>query len=108
MRALRERPRVTVAKGLAVLLVFALGIAFAGVVSDDEPAVPVATVRALDRAAQAAEDNGRDLRQARENMERLDRRIAALERRLRASGARNRRLTRSLRSARRQIRQLEP
>ena len=108
MRALREHPRVTVAKGLAVLTVFALGIAFAGVLSDDEPDVPPATASALERARSAADTRAGDLAEAREEVERLEKRVASLERRLRTSASRNRRLVRALRGARRQIADLQP
>lgn len=108
MRALRERPRVTVAKALAVLVVFGVGAGFASLISDDEPAVPAATATALERARSAADDRGADLTAAREEVERLGDREAALERRLRASGSRNRRLVRALRGARRRLTQLQP
>ncbi len=108
MRALREHPRVTVAKGLAVLTVFALGIAFAGVISEDEPDVPPATATALERARSAAGTRADDLAKTRAEVERLEKRVAALERRLRASASRNRRIVRALRSARRQVAELEP
>ena len=108
MRALREHPRVTIAKGLAVLLVFGLGAAFAGVLSDDGPDVPPETASALERARSAADSRAGDLADAREEADRLERRVASLERRLRRSGARNRRITRALRAARRQIAELEP
>ena len=108
MRALRERPRVTVAKFLVTALVFVLGLAFAGALSEDKPDVPSATATALERARGAAETRAGDLAETREQAGRLEKRVAALERRLRASTSRNRRLTRALRSARRQIRELEP
>lgn len=108
MRALRERPRVTVAKLLSVLLVFALGAAFAGVISDDKPDVPPRTAAALDRAERAASTGSDRLAETRDDVNRLERRVAALERRLRASGSRNRRLTRALRSARRRLADLQP
>jgi Tfp pilus assembly protein PilO len=108
MRAVRERPRVTIAKFLAIALVFVLGIAFAGVLSEDEPDVPPATATALERARGAADTRAADLAEARERTEQLEKRVALLERRLRASGTRSRRLTRALRSARRQISELEP
>lgn len=108
MRALRERPRVTVAKALAFLVVFGAGAGFASLLSDDEPAVPPATATALERARSAADDRAGDLTSARGEVERLEDRVAALERRLRASGSRNRRLVRALRGARRRLAQLQP
>jgi len=108
MRSLRERPRVTVAKLLAVGFVFALGIAFAGVISEDKPDVPPATAAALERARSAAKGGADRVAETEGDVRRLERRVASLERRLRTAGSRNRRLTRSLRSARREIRRLEP
>jgi hypothetical protein len=108
MRSLRERPRVTVAKLLTITLLFALGIAFGGVISEDEPDVPPATAAALERARGTAGARADRLAEARAEAGRLERRVAVLQRRLRASGSRNRRLTRALRGARRQIRELAP
>ena len=106
MRALREKPRLTIAKGLATLLVFLAGIAFAGAVADD--GVPPGTAAALTRAERAAQTRSDRLAEAAGEVERLEDRLRASRRRLRASGARNRRLTRALRSARRRVNQLEP
>jgi hypothetical protein len=100
MRSLREKPRVTVAKLLAVILVFVAGIAFAGVVSEDEPEVPPGTAAALTRAERAAETRSGRLVEASE-------RAQLLEKRLRASGSRNRRLRQARSRARRQVRKLE-
>ena len=108
MRALREQPRVTVAKFLAIAFVFVLGLAFAGVLSEDKPDVPPATATALERARSAADTRAGDLAETRDQAERLEKRVAALERRLRVGASRNRRLTRALNGARRQIRELEP
>lgn len=108
MRALRETPRLTIAKLLAVILVFAAGMAFAGAVSEDEPEVPPGTAAALARAERAAQTRADRLAEAADDTERLEARVRALQRRLRASGARNRRLARALRSARRRIAALEP
>ena len=55
MRALRERPRATVAKGAALLLVFLLGMAVAGLISDSGEDVPGSTQQALERAERAAQ-----------------------------------------------------
>lgn len=103
MRALRERPRVTVAKGLAVVLVFLLGVGFASAMSDDEPNVPPATARALERAETAAGASSDRLAEAEAEVRRLERRVTTLERRVRAREATNRRLRRALRSARREL-----
>ena len=103
MRALRERPRVTVAKFVAIGLVFLLGMAFAVAVSDDEPKVPPATAKALDRAERAAHTRGNQLEEDAQRVDRLERRVSLLERRLRVSGSRNRRLSRALRTARRRL-----
>jgi len=108
MRALREQPRLTVAKLLALILVFTAGIAFAGAVSDDEPEVPPGTAAALTRAERAAQTRSDRLAEAAGEVERLEARVLASQGRLRASRARNRRLTRALRSARRRVAQLEP
>ena len=108
MRALREHPRVTIAKGLAVLLVFGLGIAFGVLLSGDGQDVPPETATALERARSAAGTRADDLAEARAEVARLERRIGSLERRLRRGGARNRRITRALRTARRQLAELEP
>jgi len=108
MRALREKPRLTVAKLLAVILVFAAGMAFAGALSEDEPDVPPGTAAALTRAERAAQTRSDRLAEAAKDVERLEARLRASRRALRASGARNRRLTRALRSARRRVAQLEP
>ena len=108
MRALRERPRLTIAKGLATVLVFLAGIAFAGAVADDGAEVPPGTAAALTRAERAAQTRSDRLAEAAGEVERLEDRLRASRRRLRASGARNRRLTRALRSARRRVNQLEP
>jgi predicted RNase H-like nuclease (RuvC/YqgF family) len=107
MRDLREKPRVTVAKLLAVLLVFAAGMAFAGVLSDDSE-VPPDTAAALTRAERAAQTRSDRLAEAEAEVERLEARARRLERRLSARDARSRRLTRALRSARRQVAELQP
>ena len=108
MRALREQPRLTVAKLLALILVFTAGIAFAGAVSDDEPEVPPGTAAALTRAERAAQTRSDRLAEAAGEVERLEARLrprsAACARVARA----HRRLTRALRSARRRVAQLEP
>ena len=103
MRALREHPRVTVARGLAVVLVFLLGVGFASVLSDGDPEVPPATARALERAERAAGASSARLVEAEAEAQRLKRRIATLERRVRAREATSRRLRRALRSARREL-----
>lgn len=108
IRALREKPRLTVAKGLAVILVFLAGIAFAGAASDDEPEVPPGTAAALTRAERAAQTRSDRLAEAANDVERLEARVRRLERRVRARDARSRRLTRALRSARRRVAALEP
>ena len=108
IRALREKPRVTVAKLLAVILVFAAGMAFAGALSDDEPEVPPGTAAALTRAERAAQTRSDRLVEAAAEVERLEARVRRLERGVRRRDARSRRLTRALRSARRRVAQLEP
>lgn len=107
MRALREKPRATVAKLLAVILVFAAGVAFAGALSDDDPEVPPGTAAALTRAERAAQTRSDRLAEAQVDLERLETRVRRLERRLAVGDARNRRLTRALRSARRRVAELE-
>ena len=104
MRALREHPRVMVAKGLAVVLIFLLGAGFASAMSDDDPEVPPATAAALERAERTAGVRSERLGEAKSEVERLERRVAALKRRTRESQASNRRLRRALRSARREAR----
>ena len=108
MRALRERPRATVAKGAAVLLVFLLGMAVAGLISDSSEDVPASTRQALERAERAAQTNEDRLSDEGEQVERLDARVQRLERRLRASTSRNRRLRSALRSARRRLATFAP
>ncbi len=108
MRALRERPRATVAKGAAVLLVFLLGMAVAGLISDSGEDVPGSTQQALERAQRAAQTNEDRLSDEGEQVKRLEARVTRLERRLRASTTRNRRLRVTLRRARRQLSALQP
>lgn len=103
MRALREHPRVTLAKGLAAVLIFLLGAGFAAALSDDEPDIPPATAAALERAERTADVRSDRLAEAQSDVRRLERRAATLERRVRAREATNRRLRRALRSARREL-----
>ena len=103
MRAVREQPRVAVAKVLVALCLISVGVAIGDVLRDDGHDAARATEARLVSAQRDARDQYAELHVARAGLDRTVAKLARARRVLRIEREANQRLRRELRITRRAL-----
>ena len=98
-----ERPRLTAALVLVIVLVAGAGVLIGTAIGGDDSKVPAATQARLDRAERSAARSAGELKSARADAGRSRQAAARADRRARDLRARNRRLRRALTRVRRSL-----
>ena len=104
MDALRERPRLVVARLLAVVLVVAIGVAMGGLAGGRGPDVPLEAQTKLDRAALVSLRQGNQLDQTGTALARVRAEMTEALARSRILAKANSKLRRELRGAKHDLR----
>ena len=103
MRAIREQPRVAIAKGIVALCLIIIGVAIGDVLRDDRHDEVRATEARLVSAQRDVRGQRAELHATRSGLDRTVSKLARARRALRIERRANQRLRRELRSTRRAL-----